>query len=65
MRTDVLDVAHYPEIRFVSRSVAPIPGGLRVRGDLVLVGKTGEVSVDVHLEAGADILRVKGTFSVD
>lgn len=65
MRTDVLDVAHYPEIRFVSRSVAPIAGGLRVRGDLVLVGQTREVSVDVHVEGGADTLRATGTFAVD
>jgi polyisoprenoid-binding protein YceI len=65
MRTDVLDVAHYPEIRFVSRTVAPIPGGLRVRGDLVLVGQTREVSVEVHVEGGADTLRATGTFSVD
>jgi polyisoprenoid-binding protein YceI len=65
MRTDVLDVAHYPEIRFVARGVAPIPGGVRVRGDLVLVGQTREVSVDVHLDAGADTLRATGTFSVE
>ena len=65
MRTDVLDVAHYPEIRFASRSVAPIAGGLRVRGDLLLVGQTREVLVDIHLEAGADTLRATGTFAVD
>ena len=65
MRTDVLDVAHFSEIRFVSRAVAPIAGGLRVRGDLVLVGQTREVSVDVHVDAGADSLRATGTFAVD
>jgi polyisoprenoid-binding protein YceI len=65
MRTDVLDVAHYPEIRFVSRSVAPIADGLRVRGDLTLVGQTREVSLNVHIEAGADTLRATGTFAVD
>jgi polyisoprenoid-binding protein YceI len=65
MRTDVLDVSHYPEIRFVSRAVEPISGGLRVRGELVLVGATREVTVDVHLEAGADTLRATGTFSVN
>lgn len=64
MRSDVLDVAHHPEIRFVSRSAEPIPGGIRLRGDLELVGVTRGVSVDVHLEAGADTLRATGTFAV-
>jgi polyisoprenoid-binding protein YceI len=64
MRIDVLDVAHHPEIRFVSRSAEPIPGGLRVRGDLVLVGAAREVSVDVHVSAGADTLLAAGTFTV-
>lgn len=65
MRSDVLDVAHHPEIRFVSRSVEPISGGVRVRGDLTLAGASREVSVDVHLEAGGDTLRAEGTFAVN
>jgi polyisoprenoid-binding protein YceI len=65
MRSDVLDVAHHPEIRFVSRSVEPIPGGFRVRGDLVLVGTAREVSVDVHVVAGPDTLLAAGSFAVD
>ena len=64
MRSDVLDVAHHPEIRFVSKSAESIPGGIRLRGDLELVGVAREVSVDVHLEAGADTLRATGTFAV-
>lgn len=64
MRSDVLDVAHHPEIRFVSTAVTPIPGGLRVQGELELVGVKQAVSVDVHVEAGSDTLRAAGTFSV-
>jgi len=64
MRSDVLDVAHYHEIRFVSRAVEPIPGGFRVRGNLTLVGQTREVSVDVRVAPGPDTLRASGTFTV-
>ena len=49
----------------MSRSVTPIAGGVRVRGDLVLVGRTREVSVDVRVDAGVDSLRATGTFAVD
>lgn len=65
MRVDVLDVAHHPEIRFVSRSAEPISGGFRVRGDLVLVGTAREVSVDVLVTAGPDTLLAAGTFAVN
>jgi polyisoprenoid-binding protein YceI len=64
MRTDVLDVAHHPEIRFVSRVVEAIPRGLRVRGDLTLAGATREVTVDVRLQVGSDTLRATGAFDV-
>lgn len=64
MRTDVLDVANHPEIRFVSSAVTPIPDGLRIRGDLTLVGKTREVTVDVRLVQRADTLRAAGSFAV-
>jgi polyisoprenoid-binding protein YceI len=64
MRTDVLDVAHHPEIRFVSRAVEATPEGLRVRGDLTLAGETREVVVDVLVRAGSDTLRATGTFDV-
>jgi polyisoprenoid-binding protein YceI len=64
MRRDVLDVANHPEIRFVSSAVTPIPDGLRIRGDLTLVGATREVTVDVRLVQSADTLRATGTFAV-
>jgi polyisoprenoid-binding protein YceI len=65
MRSDVLDVAHYHEIRFTSRTAVPIPGGFRVRGDLTLVGQTREVTADVHVDLGADTLRATGSFAVN
>jgi polyisoprenoid-binding protein YceI len=64
MRTDVLDVAHYPAIRFVSRAVQVVPGGVRVTGDFTLVGATRSVTVDMHLQMAADTLRATGSFSV-
>ena len=64
MRTDVLDVVNHPEIRFVSSAATPIPDGLRIRGDLTLVGATREVTVDVRLVQSADTLRAVGTFAV-
>lgn len=64
MRTDVLDVANHPEIRFVSSAVTSIPDGLRITGDLTLVGKTREVTVDVRLVQRADTLRAAGSFAV-
>lgn len=65
MRSAVLDVAHYPEIRFVSRSVEPFPDGFRVRGDLILVGIAREVTVDVHVTVGPDTLLATGAFAVN
>jgi len=64
MRRDVLKVANHPEIRFVSSAVTPIPDGLRIRGDLTLVGATREVTVDVRLVQSEDTLRGTGTFAV-
>ena len=64
MRRDVLDVANHPEIRFVSTAVAPIPDGLRIRGNLTLVGATREVAVDVRLTERADTLWATGSFAV-
>ena len=64
MRTDVLDVAHYPEIRFESTALARTGDGFRVTGKLTLVGKTQDVTVDVKTTVGADTLRAAGTFEV-
>lgn len=64
MRTDVLDVQRFPEIRFVSRTVTPTQHGFRIVGALTLVGRTRDVPVDVRLAIATDTLRVTATFTV-
>jgi polyisoprenoid-binding protein YceI len=67
MRSDVLDVAQYPEIQFVSRTVER--GGedtLRILGALTMHGRTREVPVVVHvvIAPGRDTLRAIASFTV-
>lgn len=64
MRTDVLDVAHYPEIRFESTALTRSGDGFHVTGRLTMVGKSQEVRVDVKTTVGADTLRAAGGFEV-
>lgn len=64
MRTDVLHVASYPEIRFRSATVALTPDGLLVRGALTLAGQTRDVSVAVALTISGDTLLATGTLPV-
>jgi polyisoprenoid-binding protein YceI len=64
MRTDVLKVARYPEIRFVSQMVTPSEAGLHIISALTLVGRTRGVPVDVTLAIGTDTLRAAATFTV-
>ncbi len=64
MRTEVLHTDQYPEIRFVSTSVAPTTAGFRVQGALTLVGQTRDVALDVAVALAADTLGAHGTFSV-
>jgi len=64
MRADVLDVAHYPEIRFESTALAPSGDGFHVTGRLTLVGKSREVTLDVKTTVGPDTLRAAGGFEV-
>ena len=63
MREKTLRVDSFPEIRFVSREVARGEGGLRVAGDLTMVGKTRPVTLDLTLTATADTLRAEGGFA--
>jgi polyisoprenoid-binding protein YceI len=50
---DVLDVAHFPEIRFESTTVEQAgPDRLLVRGQLALHGLRRSVIVNVHTERG-------------
>lgn len=64
MRTDVLDVAHYPEIRFESTALTRSGDGFHVTGRLTMVGKSQEVLVDVKTTVGPDTLRAAGEFEV-
>lgn len=64
MRDDVLDVAHHAVIRFTSRTVTAVAGGVRVTGDFTLVGETHPITVAVRLERATDTLRANGTFSI-
>ncbi len=64
MRADVLDVAHYPEIRFESTALARSGDGFHVSGRLTMVGQSQEVTVDVKTTVGPDTLRAAGRFEV-
>ncbi|HEV7704606.1 MAG TPA: YceI family protein [Gemmatimonadaceae bacterium] len=64
MRTEVLHVAEYPEIRFTATGGPPTDKGMRLQGELTLLGQTRPVKVDVVLQVGADTLRASGNFSV-
>ncbi len=80
MREKTLRVDSFPEIRFVSTSVTPLPPSpptgtgngergaglsvLRVAGDLTMVGRTRPVSVDMTIDVAGDTLRAEGGFVV-
>jgi polyisoprenoid-binding protein YceI len=64
MRAAVLDVAHYPEIRFASTALTRSSDGFHVTGRLTMVGKSQEVTVDVKTTVGPDTLRAVGGFEV-
>ncbi|MBI4499536.1 MAG: YceI family protein [Gemmatimonadetes bacterium] len=64
MRSEVLDVARYPDIRFVSTRATPSRGGFHLQGELTIHGRTRPVAVDVETQVGEDTLRANGRFSV-
>jgi polyisoprenoid-binding protein YceI len=64
MRTEVLDVAHYPEIRFVSRSLTGSGGTVHLVALLTIRNQTREVPVDAQIEVDGDTLRATATFAV-
>ncbi|HEY3222032.1 MAG TPA: YceI family protein [Gemmatimonadales bacterium] len=64
LRTDVLDAASYPEIRFASRSVALREGRAHVVGALTIKGQTRDVPIDAQVEIGRDTLRATATFAI-
>lgn len=64
MRTEVLDVARYPEIRFESRSVDLSGQQLHLVAALTLKGRTRELPIHLTIELGADTIRAATTFAV-
>jgi polyisoprenoid-binding protein YceI len=63
---EVLDVAHFPEIRFASTRVRGIFPALSLEGELTLHGKTRavEVPITVQPEDGGARIRARGSFRV-
>jgi polyisoprenoid-binding protein YceI len=64
MRTEVLDVAHYPEIRFAARTVSLSEGTTHLVAALTMHGQTRAVPLDVKVEIGRDTLSATATFAV-
>jgi polyisoprenoid-binding protein YceI len=64
MRTRVLRTEEYPEIRLVSKAVAPSADGFHITGALTLVGQTRELPIDVVARIGLDTLEAASTFSI-
>ena len=64
MRDEVMHVTQYPEILFVSKSVAPEADGYRVVADLTMHGQTREVQVMVKVDFRGDTLTARSSFTV-
>lgn len=69
MRAQVLEVARYPEILFISRSVtaSPMRDGqcqIKMRGDLSLHGVTRAQEIDAQLTLHDHRLRAQGEFNL-
>ncbi len=64
MRTEVLDVHRYPEIRFASRTIAATATGYRIVAQLTMHGQTREIPVDVRVRTEGDTLLAAATFAV-
>ena len=64
MREDVLDVARYPEITLVSRSVAGSADTLHLVAALTIRGQTREIAPIVVLRIHGDTLRATTSFTV-
>jgi polyisoprenoid-binding protein YceI len=64
MRSDVLDVAHYPEIRLASRRIAITGDTAHVIAALTIRNQTREVPLDVKVEVANDTLRATSTFTI-
>ena len=65
MRTDVLDVDHFPEIRLASRSVSANAAGYHIVAELTMHGRSHEVPIDVRTRINGDTLVATAGFSVN
>jgi polyisoprenoid-binding protein YceI len=64
MRTEVLHVDAYPQIRFTATRVTFTPTVATLDGQLTLVGQTRPVRVNATIQVGPDTLRARGSFAV-
>ena len=64
MRTEVLHVDRFHQIRLTTRAVRPTADGFHLVGLLTLEGETREVPMEVSVALGADSLQAASTFSV-
>lgn len=64
MRSKVLDVANYPEIRLASRSITWSEGKVHLVAALTIRNQTREVPLDAQVAFDGDTLRATTTFTV-
>jgi polyisoprenoid-binding protein YceI len=64
MRTDVLDVAQFPEITLASQSVQQSGDTMRIRAALSMKGRTRTILLVVRVRIAPDILHATTTFTV-
>lgn len=64
MRTDVLDVAQYPEITLTSQAVEQAGDTLHMRAALTMKGQTRTVPLTARVRIGPDTLQATTTFTV-
>lgn len=64
MRTQVLNVAQYPDIRFTATVAKQTQNGFRLNGELTMVGRTQSVPVDAAVSFAGDTIKASGKFSV-
>jgi polyisoprenoid-binding protein YceI len=64
MRTEVLDVAHHPEIRLVSQRIEGTLPQLTLTAAFTIKGATREVQIPLDVHVGGDTLRATATFSI-
>src|SRR5438128_1689833 len=64
MRSQVLEVERYRDIRFITTAATPTRDGFRLRADLTIHGQTRPVTIEVRTHLTGDTLRATAKFSV-